>query len=115
MAFIDTSNTIIGVEIAQIDSRYVEHGQVVEVAFKFIPGRVYTGRVESVLQAIAAGQAQTSGTAVAPKGIEEAPFVVRVALDDEELVAFGRARAIGEFGDAVVGNSARRPDNPRAL
>ena len=39
MAFIDTSDTIIGVEIAQIDARYIEPGQPVEVTFKFMPGR----------------------------------------------------------------------------
>ena len=38
MAFIDTSNTIIGVEIAQIDARYVAPGQEVEVTFKYLPG-----------------------------------------------------------------------------
>src|SRR4029079_3154261 len=85
MAFIDTSNTIIGVEINQIDARYVEPGQEVEVTFKFAPGQIYSGKVESVLQAIATGQTQTSGTAVAPKGIEAAPFVVRMRLDDGEV------------------------------
>jgi multidrug resistance efflux pump len=95
MAFIDTSNTIIGVEIAQIDARYVEPGQIVEIAFKFFPGRVYVGKVESVLQAIASGQAQTSGIAVAPKGIEAAPFIVRVALDDAELAKRLPAGATG--------------------
>ena len=68
MAFIDTSNTIIGVEINQIDARYVAPGQEVEVTFKFAPGQIYTGKVESVLQAIATGQTQTSGTAVAAEG-----------------------------------------------
>ena len=43
MAFIDTSDTLIGVEIAQNDARYVEPGQDVEVTFKFMPGRVYRG------------------------------------------------------------------------
>ena len=38
MAFIDTSNTIIGVEINQIDARYIAPGQEVEVTFKFAPG-----------------------------------------------------------------------------
>ena len=47
MAFIDTSETIIGVEIAQIDARYVEPGQPVEVTFKFMPGQVFTGKVET--------------------------------------------------------------------
>jgi RND family efflux transporter MFP subunit len=82
MAFIDTSNTIIGVEINQIDARYIAPGQEVEITFKFAPGQIYAGSVESVLQAIAPGQTQTSGTAVAPKAIEAAPFVVRVRLDD---------------------------------
>ena len=52
MAFIDTSETFVGVEINQIDTRYVAPGQPVEVTFKFLPGQIYTGKVVSVLQAI---------------------------------------------------------------
>lgn len=85
MAFIDTSNTLIGVELAQIDARYVAPGQDVEVTFKYLPGRVFTGKVESVLQAIATGQVQTSGLAVQSKAVEPAPFVARVRLDDAAL------------------------------
>src|SRR6202000_3500857 len=81
MAFMDTSNPITGVQINQIDARYIAPGQEVEVTFKFAPGRIYSGKVESVLQAIATGQAQTSGTAVAPRAIAAAPFVVRFRLD----------------------------------
>ena len=85
MAFIDTSNTLIGVELDQIDARYVAPGQAVEVTFKYLPGRVFSGRVETVLQAIATGQVQTSGLAVQSKAIEAAPFVARVRLDDAAL------------------------------
>jgi RND family efflux transporter MFP subunit len=85
MAFIDTSSTMIGVELAQIDARYVAPGQAVEVTFKYLPGRVFAGKVETVLQAIATGQLQTSGLAVQSKGIEAAPFVARVKLDDAAL------------------------------
>jgi RND family efflux transporter MFP subunit len=99
MAFIDTSNTLIGVEIDQIDARYVTPGQEVEVTFKFRPGHVYTGKVENVLQAIATGQVQTSGTAVTPKAIEAAPFVVRVKLDDD---AFAKALPAGATGTAAI-------------
>jgi RND family efflux transporter MFP subunit len=95
MAFIDTSDTLIGVEINQIDARYIEPGQEVEVTFKFVPGHVYTGKVESILQAIASGQAQTSGTAVTPKAIEAGPFVVRVKLDDAPLAERLPAGATG--------------------
>ncbi|MBR0743150.1 HlyD family efflux transporter periplasmic adaptor subunit [Bradyrhizobium japonicum] len=99
MAFIDTSNTIIGVEINQIDARYVAPGQEVEATFKFAPGQIYSGKVESVLQAIATGQAQTSGIAVAPRAIEAAPFVVRVKLDD---AAFVNRLPAGSAGTAAI-------------
>src|SRR5262245_21935706 len=64
MAFIDTNDTIIGVEIAQIFARYIEVGQPVEATFKFIPGKIYPGKVESILPAIAPGQVTASGMAV---------------------------------------------------
>ncbi|MCK1740303.1 HlyD family secretion protein [Bradyrhizobium sp. 139] len=99
MAFIDTSDTIIGAEIAQIDARYVEAGQPVEVTFKFLPGQVYAGKVESVLQAVASGQVQTSGAAVASKAVASAQFVVRIRLDDAEIA---RRFPAGSTGDAAI-------------
>lgn len=99
MAFIDTSNTIVGVEIAQINARYVEPGQPVEVTFKFLPGQVFGGKVESILQAVATGQLQASGAAVTPKAIESVPLVVRVALDDAEIA---RRLPAGATGDAAI-------------
>ncbi|HYI31723.1 MAG TPA: efflux RND transporter periplasmic adaptor subunit [Bradyrhizobium sp.] len=99
MAFIDTSNTLIGVEIAQNDARYIATGQPVEVTFKFEPGVVRTGKVETVLQAISTGQAQTSGVAVAPKEIASAPFIVRVRLDDEDVA---RRLPAGATGTAAI-------------
>ena len=85
MAFIDTSETIVGVEISQNNTRYVAPGQPAEVTFKLMPGKVYTGKVESVLQALASGQTQVSGQAVAPKSIELTPFIVKIRLDDNRL------------------------------
>jgi RND family efflux transporter MFP subunit len=99
MAFIDTSETNIGVEIPQIDARYIEPGQAVELTFKFAPGVIYPGKVESVLQAVASGQLQTSGQAVVPKAIESAPFVVRVKLDD---TAFANRLPAGSTGTAAI-------------
>jgi len=99
MAFIDVSSTIIGVEINQNDARYVAPGQEVEATFKFAPGQIYSGKVESVLQAIAPGQVQTSGTAVLPKAIEAAPFVVRVKLDDADFV---KRLPAGSAGTAAI-------------
>ena len=99
MAFIDTSETIIGVEIEQIAARYVEPGQPVEVTFKFMPGTVYTGKVDAVLQAISSGQLQRSGTAVTPTAVQSAPFVVRVKLDDTD---FANRLPAGATGTAAI-------------
>jgi RND family efflux transporter MFP subunit len=104
MAFIDTSETLIGVEIAQNDARYIVPGQPVELTFKFVPGAVYTGKVETVLQAISTGQTQTSGLAVTPKGVQSEPFVVRVKLDDLDIAKRLPAGSTGTaaiFTDAV--------------
>ena len=99
MAFIDTSETIIGVAISQIAARYVQPGQPVEITFKFMPGAIHTGTVESVLQAVSTGQVQTSGAAVAPAAIQAAPFVVRVRLDDQE---FAKRLPAGATGTAAI-------------
>lgn len=99
MAFIDTSTTIVGAEIQQIDARYVKPGQPVEVTFKFFPGQVFTGKVDAVLQAIATGQVQTSGLAAAPKAVQAAPFVVRIALD---APAIANRLPAGSAGDAAI-------------
>jgi multidrug resistance efflux pump len=99
MAFIDTSDTLIGVEVEQINARYVEPGQPAEVTFKFMPGKIYPGKVESVLQAIATGQVQTSGQAVTPKSVSSAPFVVRIRLDDGDIA---RLLPAGSAGDAAI-------------
>lgn len=99
MAFIDTSDTITGVEIPQIYARYVEPGQTVEITFKFLPGQIFTGRVETVLPAIASGQTAPTGTAIAPLQISAPPFVVRVALDDASL---GSRLPAGSSGTAAI-------------
>jgi RND family efflux transporter MFP subunit len=99
MAFIDTSDTIIGVEIPQIDARYIAPGQPVEATFKFEPGKVYSGKVQSVLQAISTGQTQVSGTAVTPADVQSGPFIVRIVLDD---AAFANRLPAGSTGEAAI-------------
>ena len=99
MAFIDTSTTIVGAEIQQIDARYVKPGQRVEVTFKFFPGQVFAGKFDAVLKAIATGQVQTSGLAAAPKAVQAAPFVVRIALD---APAIANRLPAGSAGDAAI-------------
>jgi RND family efflux transporter MFP subunit len=106
MAFIDTSETLVGLEIAQNDARYIAPGQPVEVTFKLLPGTVYSGKVEGVLQAISTGQTQTSGLAVTPKEVQSAPFIVRVKLDDEDLL---KRLPAGSTGTGAIYTDAVKP------
>ena len=94
MPFIDTADTIIGVEIAQNDARYVKPRQAVELTFKFMPGKTYRGKVQSVLQAIAIGQV--------PKAIEAMPFVARVILDDAWFAGTLPAGSTGAKATPIV-------------
>lgn len=99
MAFIDTSDTVIGVEVAQIDGRFIAPGQEVELTFKFLPGQIHKGRVVTVLQAISTGQVQVSGLAVTPVPVQGLPFAVRVKLDDPALA---ESLPAGSVGDAAI-------------
>ena len=106
MAFIDTAEIIVVVEIPQINARYIAPGQPVELTFKFLPGQIHTGKVETVLQAISSGQVQPSGLAVTPTQIESTPFIVRVALDDPEV---GRQLPAGSTGDGAIFTDRVKP------
>jgi RND family efflux transporter MFP subunit len=99
MAFIDTSEAILGVEIPQISVRYVEVGQPVEITFKALPGEVFPGKVETVVQAIATGQSQPGGLAVMPSEVQAAPFIVRIKLNDPETA---RRLPAGSTGLAAI-------------
>lgn len=99
MAFVDTSETGIAVEITQNNARYIEPGQPVEIAFKFAPGAIYTGKVRYMVEAISTGQVGVSGLVATPKKIDSAPFVVVVDLDDK---AFARQLPMGATGDAAI-------------
>jgi RND family efflux transporter MFP subunit len=96
MAFIDTSETIVGTEIAQIYARYIEPGQKAEVTFKLFPGHIFTAEVETMLQAVSTGQIKPSGFAVTPSEVQSAPFVVRLKIDDRDLAKRLPAGATGE-------------------
>jgi RND family efflux transporter MFP subunit len=116
MAFIDTSSSFAVVEVQQIDARYIQPGQTVEFALKFVPGRILTGRVEALLQAISSGQMQVSGQAATPPVLQAAPFVVRVTLDDAALAATLPAGSTGTaaiFTDRVaVPSASPTPPSP---
>ena len=99
MAFIDTAQTILATEIPQNDARYLKSGQKVEIALKYLPGKILTGKVETMLQALSTGEQAASGTAATARDITAAPFIVRVALDDAELA---KTLPAGSAGTAAI-------------
>lgn len=106
MAFIDTTDTLIGIEIQQINARFIEPGQRVEATFKFFPGKIFPARVETVLQALASGQTQISGQAVTPVKIFADPFVVLIRLDDAKSA---QRLPAGTAGDAAIFTDHLKP------
>ncbi len=99
MAFIDTSEVLVGTQIAQNFSRYVKPGQQAEVTFEARPGKVYSATVMYVLPATAQGQLINTGMAAAPMDTARGPFFVRLKLDDEDLAA---ELVPGSMGSAAI-------------
>lgn len=99
MAFFETSETTVLMEVNQINARFIQPRQNVEVAFKFAPGQILRGRVRDVLPAISSGQGTASGLAITPVAIQASPFVVTIDLDDQIAA---RRMPVGAVGDATV-------------
>ena len=88
MAFIDTTETVVGVEIQQIYTRYIKPGQEVEVTFKVFPGQVFKGKVKHVLDAIATGQLQATGSLQDMGADVEGGRAVALIDVDEDMSAY---------------------------
>jgi multidrug resistance efflux pump len=96
MAFIETSETALGIQVQQAYARNIAPGQPIEIAFKYLPGTIFTGRVVTVIQATASGQQATSGSALGVLNIQPTPFYVRVELEDRSTAARLPAGAAGD-------------------
>ena len=87
MAFVDTTEPLLGAQIPQNFSRYIEPGQEAEVTFEARPGRVYAAEVVYMLPATAQGQVQVTGAAAQALNATPGPFFVRLKLLDPEVEA----------------------------
>ncbi len=95
MAFVETGEPILAMQVFQKDLRYIEPGQPAEIAFKMFPGSVYNARVLRVMPASALGMQAPSGFAAAPSQVVHAPMWVRLELDDASLLPDLRTGATG--------------------
>lgn len=81
----------------------LQAGYEAELAFDAVPGEVFTGKVLSVLPAIAEGQVQPTGNLVSPLS---APYPGRVPvvieITDERFEAYRERLPGGAFGQAAV-------------
>jgi len=95
MAFIDTSEKVLGAQIQQIYARHLRVGQKAELALKILPGRILTATVDAVVMATAQGQVQLTGFAPAPQDARPGPMFARLKLDDPEMERLLPAGSVG--------------------
>ena len=95
MAFVETGESIIVMQVFQKDLRFIQPDQPAEIAFKMFPGKVYTARVVRVMPASAMGIAAPSGLAAAASQVVHAPMWVRLEMNDESLPPGLRVGATG--------------------
>ncbi len=99
MTFIDTSRLVVGAQIHQIYLRHLRIGQPVEVAFKTVPGKIYTGKVDVIFQVASKGQAVITETVPEAAQVQAEPFFVRFDMDDKEAL---RKLPAGTVGTAAI-------------
>lgn len=95
LAFIETGEPILVMQVFQKDLRYIEPGQPAEIAFKMFPGNVYDARVVRVMPASVVGMQAPTGLAAAPSQVVHAPMWVRLELEDASLLPDLRVGATG--------------------
>jgi multidrug resistance efflux pump len=78
-------------------------GDAAEVAFDGIPGRVFEGRVKSVISVIGEGQIQPSGTLLSFTGSPPAGRVpVTIEITDPDYAQFSNQMPGGAYGQAAI-------------
>lgn len=85
MVFIHSDHKIFSASFPQTVVQRLRPGAEAEVAFDAIPGRVFQGKVEALIDAVSQGQLQASGTLLNPEDRAKSPGLATaniVILDD---------------------------------
>jgi len=90
MVFVNTEarDRMLGAAFQQNSLQRVKAGDEAEVAFDAVPGRVFKGKVHQVVNAIAAGQLQPTGTVVDPGALPSAGRALATIDIEENLSAY---------------------------
>jgi RND family efflux transporter MFP subunit len=67
MPFIDASQQVVAMKVAQSDFRYIRAGQPAEIIFEMYPGATFAGQVKFVVPANPEGQVTPTGFALSAK------------------------------------------------
>ncbi len=99
-SFIDTSRINLVANFGQNVLTHVKPGQPIEFCLKSQPGRVFSGKVDSIIRATGEGQFAMSGTLGSASDLaSEGMFVVKFTLDDEEAA---RDLPLGTAGGVAI-------------
>jgi len=82
LAFLDTSEQVVGVQISQNYLRHVKVGQKAEVIFNLFPGKTFPAKVFALVRAHPSGQVLPSGLVQASTETKPAPFWVELKMDN---------------------------------
>jgi multidrug resistance efflux pump len=103
--FIDTSELFVVAPYKQQMLVNVKPGQEVELVFKSHPGRLFHGKVDSILEATGEGQGAVSGTLPSASKIGSPGILaVKILLNDEEVSSgldLGTAGSLAIFTDSL--------------
>jgi multidrug resistance efflux pump len=105
--FVETSSTYIAAVFSQNYLGNVRSGDDVELVLDPYPGRLFTGKVDSVIAASGGGQFTTTGTIpTTAKAGSTGAYAVRINIGDE---ASARNLAMGSGGAAVIYTKVGQP------
>lgn len=101
--FIDTSETMVVASLPAQMLMHVQPGNLVELAFKSQPGKLFLGKVENVIQATGEGQFSTSGKLPSAAQLGSPGILaVKISLNEDEPadeLEMGAAGAVAIYTD----------------
>lgn len=81
MPYIDNSQQVVVMTVAQTDFRHIRSGQAAEIIFDMYPGQTFPGLVKYIVPANPTGQVTPGGLVISSKGASNEPFIVELQLD----------------------------------
>ena len=105
--FMDMTETVVAAVYPQNVLKNVQPGNVAEMTFRRFPGKVYSGKVESVVEYTGEGQFVPSGTLPEASSVGSKGYlVVRIQLDDTDVA---KTLPLGAAGTTAIYTDMGQP------